>query len=65
MPFAKKRRHLFGIIGSLTPNSTKLSPLSAKNSNTVKKNFIQNLIKTSNQGSSETNCKTLICCFKK
>jgi hypothetical protein len=48
---------LFGITGSLTPNSTKLSPLSAKNSNTVKKNFIQNLIKTSNQRSSETNCE--------
>jgi hypothetical protein len=58
MPFAKKRRHLFGITGSLTPNSTKLSPLSAKNSKTVKKNFIQNLIKTSNQRRfSETNCE--------
>jgi hypothetical protein len=58
MPFAKKRRHLFGITGSLTPNSTKLSPLSAKNSKTVEKNFIQNLIKTSNQRKfSETNCE--------
>jgi hypothetical protein len=37
MSFTKKRRHLFGTTGSLIPNSTKLSPLSAKNCNTVEK----------------------------
>ncbi len=49
MPFAKKRKYLFGITGTITPNSTKLSPLSENTSNSVKKNFIQNLIKYSNE----------------
>jgi hypothetical protein len=56
--FAEKRKYLFGIAGSLTPNSTKLSPFSENKSNKTKKNFIQNLIKTSNErNSSAKNCE--------
>jgi hypothetical protein len=37
MPFAKKRKYLFGITGTINPNSTKLSPLSENTTNSVKK----------------------------
>jgi hypothetical protein len=32
----KKRKYLFGITGTITSNSTKLSPLSENTSNSVK-----------------------------
>jgi hypothetical protein len=56
--FAEKKKYLFGITGSLKRNSTKLLYLSENKSNKIEKNFIQNLIKTSNERNfSEINCE--------
>jgi hypothetical protein len=48
--FSENRKYLFGNLSSLSPNSTSLWPLAPSNSNR-KVNWIQNLIKISNERS--------------
>ncbi len=71
--FAQKRKHLFERLSLVTPNSVKRSALSSKSLNINEKNWIQNLIKASNDlkmktsfnDSNEINAKILInekCC---